>query len=385
MSTFEELPQDAACRLQEGGQSPAVMVTPPEMAEEPFIFVSRRKNGRKQRPQVVIQPPPQPLGLSKTPVEIDNDSLPGWTSKKPAKIKKNSQRAKIQGLEGTGQGKRSIEWGLSMMEDRITTLKQSKFYHAFRELVQLDLQPPCSRQGQVAGKTEQVCPSAVTKRNPTQLASVVSGSECAEARRPKCELNVHMEETAGDHVPDQAISEMLCYGIGSIESSRNSQYQLALGLCMKEILQIPGKISIFDPIMTEYDKQLAEQLGLSVLKDKDQAKKAIETRTLLYMPHCPRGLYSLVLETNWTRVSLNNLVILGNRFTMYDESPSFRQFAKQAPFLLPALSIARVSLLPQIKFEDNTIYNDLAFHSFPADKALPVVDVLEREDDPEML
>ncbi|KAF9111553.1 hypothetical protein BGX27_004775 [Mortierella sp. AM989] len=170
-------------------------------------------------------------------------------------------------------------------------------------------------------------------------------------------------------------------GESSIEASRNSQFQLALGLCLKEILQITGTITISDPIMTEFDKQLAEKLGLKVLEEKDKTSQQVKARTLLYMPHCPKGLYSQVLETNWSRKQLDNLVILGNRFTMYDE----RQFAKQAPFILPALSIALVSPLPQVKFEDNTIFNDLAIHCFPPDRIIPEVDLADREKDPECL
>lgn len=78
-------------------------------------------------------------------------------------------------------------------------------------------------------------------------------------------------------------------------------------------------MAIFDPVMTEFDKQLAEKLGFDVLKVNDQAKQVLNSKTLLYMPHCPKGLYSHVLETNWSRERLNNVVILGNRFTMYDE------------------------------------------------------------------
>lgn len=66
-------------------------------------------------------------------------------------------------------------------------------------------------------------------------------------------------------------------------------------------------------------------------------------------------------------------------------SPSFKHYAKQAPFILPALSIAEVTLLPVIKFEDNTIFNDLAFHRFPPQHTVPEVDLQDREEDPEML
>ncbi|KAF9361338.1 sensitivity to red-light reduced protein [Mortierella sp. AD094] len=292
MSSIEVSPQDAEFCSEDKGT-----------VEEPFVFVSRRKNGRKNGNSGASNLS-QTLKVSKEikGIIMQNGSgdLPGWTSKKPGKIKKNSQRAKMLGLRGVDQEEKSIEWGMSMMEDRVMTLKQSKFYQAFQ---------------------------------------------------------------------------------GSIEASRNSQLQLALGLCLKEILQVTGTISISDPIMTEFDKQLVKKLGLSVLEAKDRNEQQIKTRTLLYMPHCPKGLYSHVLEANWSRDQLNQLVILGNRFTMYDE----RQVAKQAPFILPALSIANVSPLPQIKFEDNTVFNDLAIHCFPRERTIPEVDLVDRENDPECL
>ncbi|KAF9943639.1 hypothetical protein BGZ65_000578, partial [Modicella reniformis] len=51
------------------------------------------------------------------------------------------------------------------------------------------------------------------------------------------------EPAASDETPThisnqhRPVIDMIFYGIGSIESSRNSQFQLALGLCLREILQ----------------------------------------------------------------------------------------------------------------------------------------------------
>ncbi|KAI1318715.1 hypothetical protein EDD11_006008 [Mortierella claussenii] len=261
----------------------------PEPAEEPFVFVTRKKNSRRQGPSVRA-PAAHVPDAANSPQESNhtsNTTLPGWTTKKTPKIKKNSQRARMLGSRGINAEVRTIEWGLRMLEERVLMLKQSKFYEAFR-----------------------VAPDQKTQVN--------------------------------------AITDMVFYGIGSIENSRNSQFQLALGLCLKDILK---------------------------------TKQALESKTLLYMPHCPKGLYSMVIENNWSRAYLNDLIILGNRFTMYDE----RQLAKQAPYILPALSIARVLLLPNIKFEDNTVFNDLALHLFPPDKDIPEVDLTHREIDPELL
>ncbi|KAF9172615.1 sensitivity to red-light reduced protein [Mortierella sp. AD011] len=361
MSFIEVSPQDTELCPESKG-----------VVEEPFVFVSRRKNGRKHGNSGAGNPSLQTL---KTPKEIKgimqdgSNDLPRWTSKKPGKIKKNSQRAKMLGLRGIDQEEKSIEWGMSMMEDRVMTLKQSKFYQAFQ--VRLTLYPPCKIQEHRKDMT--LCAPS----------SSINSAEFPLESSTKVEpggSNVNELKNDGP-LRDDSIKDMIFYGIGSIETSRNSQFQLALGLCLKEIIQVTGTISISDPIMTEFDRQLAEKLGLSVVEADGKTKHQIKASTLLYMPHCPKGLYSHVLEANWSREKLNQLVILGNRFTMYDE----RQVAKQAPFILPALSIADVSPLPQIKFEDNTVFNDLAIHSFPPERAIPEVDLVDRENDPECL
>ncbi|KAG0304981.1 sensitivity to red-light reduced protein [Dissophora globulifera] len=379
MSTLQDLPKSAVLQDLDSPSTSPPATGPVEAAEEePFTFVTRKKkNGRKQETSAKL--PPSSLhqpALPKVSKEQDSGNLPGWTTtRKPTRIKKNSQRAKMLGWQEAGQGHRSIEWGLDMIEDRITTLKQSKFYEAFRDLVHLTLDPPCR-------KLEKAQETALTHNDPRLVVAHEPQEKLLSS--DSNELCVLPTTTAGDCDHGFEFSNMICYGIGSIESSRNSQFQLALGICLKEILQISGTLSIYDPIMTDYDKQLVEKLGFSIISD-EQSKCSIESATLLYMPHCPKGLYSRVLEINWTRKQLDKLVILGNRFTMYDESPSFRQLEKQAPFILPALTIASVSLLPKVKFEDNTVFNDMAFHLFPAHISIPTVDTSQQEEDPELL
>ncbi|KAF9548801.1 hypothetical protein EC957_005473 [Mortierella hygrophila] len=365
--------------------------------EEEFTFVSRKKNGRRQNGAAVTTTtaPPRPVAsptsrtISEEPKET---SLPGWgSSRKPGKIKKNSQRAKMMGSRGVDQEERTLEWGQRLMDDRVMTLKQSKFYTAFQDLVQLTLCPPCKKQQQPSTHKDTQRQSPLTSKDTApQLEPKNSQDKESVAEQPQEDDPTQSDITTAGTSADEDISrsdvvDMICYGIGSIESSRNAQFQLAMALCLKEILQLSGTVSIFDPVMTSYDCQLMEHLGMEVLKGDGRSRQPVEVKTLYYMPHCPKGLYSLILETNWSRQCLDNLAILGNRFTMYDESPSFRQVAKQAPFILPGMSIARISLLPAIKFEDNTVFNDLGFHCFPTDQKLPDVDLADREVDPELL
>ncbi|KAF9427611.1 sensitivity to red-light reduced protein [Entomortierella beljakovae] len=348
---------------------------PEQTEEEPFIYVQRKKNNKKN----VATPSNTAVSLQKSLASKDKDNstlddsalLPGWSSsRKPRRIKNNSQRARM--LVAQDQQEKSIDWGIDMINDRILTLKQSKFYNAFQDLVQLTIYPPCQSREPLQAKP-------ILDSSPIVKSSVLSPLE-PTTRDESSNCNGTMPKEPSD-MKANGVIDMVFYGIGCIESSRNSQFQLALGLCLKEILKITGTVSISDPVMTEYDKKLIEKLGLLVLKANDKADEIKGNRTLFYMPHCPKGLYSRVLESNWSRKQLDNLVILGNRFTMYDE----RQLAKQAPFILPALSISNVSVFPQVKFEDNTIFNDLAFHYFPSGKSVPEVDTTDREEDPECL
>ncbi|KAF9129209.1 hypothetical protein BGX30_014043 [Mortierella sp. GBA39] len=364
--------------------------------EEEFTFVSRKKNGRRQNgaSATTTTTPPRPVASpsSRTILEEPKEtSLPGWgSSRKPGKIKKNSQRAKMMGSRGVDQEDRTLEWGQRLMDDRVMTLKQSKFYTAFQDMVQLTLCPPCKKQRQPSNHKDTQRQSSLTSKDTAPQESKNSQDKESVVEQPQEDDPTQSDTTTAGTSADEDISrsdvvDMICYGIGSIESSRNAQFQLAMALCLKEILQLSGTVSIFDPAMTSYDCQLMEHLGMEVLTGDGRSRQPVEVKTLYYMPHCPKGLYSLILETNWSRQCLDNLAILGNRFTMYDESPSFRQVAKQAPFILPGLSIARISLLPAIKFEDNTVFNDLGFHCFPTDQKLPDVDLTDREVDPELL
>lgn len=127
MSAFKELPEGNT------GQTSPKSDAQQDSALEPFVLVTRRKQGR-QRKQVTAsaQPQPRATNVSQETAPGAGDDLPGWTPHKPAKIKKNSQRAKMLGLRAGSQGQRTIEWGLHMIDDTVMTLKKSKFYHAFQ-------------------------------------------------------------------------------------------------------------------------------------------------------------------------------------------------------------------------------------------------------------
>ncbi|RIB15602.1 SRR1-domain-containing protein [Gigaspora rosea] len=113
--------------------------------------------------------------------------------------------------------------------------------------------------------------------------------------------------------------DIVCYGIGSIEKSRTSQYQFALMLLFKNLFQITGKIYAYDPILSQVDTEVLTHYNIESIKINEKAKRAVTNHTLFYMPHCPLGLYNNLIEANWDRVKLKDVIIVGNRLDFYNE------------------------------------------------------------------
>lgn len=74
---------------------------------------------------------------------------------------------------------------------------------------------------------------------------------------------------------------------------------------------------IFDPVMTDLDKELCELHNIEVIKENESGKRSVTKETLFYMPHCGRGLYSNTLSANWSSEQLPLLTFVGNNFDMY--------------------------------------------------------------------
>jgi hypothetical protein len=51
-----------------------------------------------------------------------------------------------------------------------------------------------------------------------------------------------------------------------------------------------------------------------------EGKRSVQQRTLFFMPHCGRQLYSNVLWANWSPYQLEKILILGNSFALYEQN-----------------------------------------------------------------
>ncbi|CAG8518463.1 14200_t:CDS:2 [Dentiscutata heterogama] len=184
-----------------------------------------------------------------------------------------------------------------------------------------------------------------------------------------------------------ALVDIVCYGIGSIEKSITSQYQFALMLLFKNLFQITGKIYAYDPILSQVDTEVLTHYNIESIKINEKAKRVVTNQTLFYMPHCPLGLYNNLIEANWDRIKLKDIIIVGNRLDFYNERMITASLERKAPYIIPisflmataciscvfyALKILQIHLFPSTTIQspaipDNT-FNDLCWQWFPIDR-----------------
>lgn len=136
----------------------------------------------------------------------------------------------------------------------------------------------------------------------------------------------------------KGFSEIVCYGIGPFGKEMQPKYQLALAVCLRELLfphirepaeecndhgkegpygikPVRPKLLVFDPILGGIEKAILAKLGCGVIETNEKGKRCCCTPsrpddarptmlhcrpTLFFMPHCPRPLYSNVLWANWS-------------------------------------------------------------------------------------
>ncbi|GAM24275.1 hypothetical protein SAMD00019534_074500 [Acytostelium subglobosum LB1] len=126
------------------------------------------------------------------------------------------------------------------------------------------------------------------------------------------------------------VAEIVCYGIGSLASSKKCQEQLSLIVALRHHFKIDSPMYIFDPVMSENDVKLVAQLGFTMITNNEEAKRKVAMKdgpaseagrgiTIFYMPFCSRKLYDNLLWANWSLDALQRCFIMGNSFNRYNE------------------------------------------------------------------
>ncbi|KAJ7899968.1 SRR1-domain-containing protein [Mycena olivaceomarginata] len=185
----------------------------------------------------------------------------------------------------------------------------------------------------------------VQSERPPLLTTV----ERAREELAKDDWNAQCQRILQDHLTAHALcpSQLLCLGLGSPSSSPNSRAQLAflLEIC-KSIAIENGNVSIYDPVFSEEDNALFQELGFRVLSENKDGKHPLDAPTVLWMPHCDLDLYESILATNWSREQLGYMVLISNRLGDYVDSNPRRKLETRAPCLLRLEGVMQCCVLP---------------------------------------
>ncbi|KAI8471053.1 MAG: hypothetical protein J3K34DRAFT_458516 [Monoraphidium minutum] len=167
------------------------------------------------------------------------------------------------------------------------------------------------------------------------------------------------------------VRQMVVYGLGCIEDSRVSRYQLALALLLRDLL--PGLAAppqLFDPAFSEADAALIARLGLALIPENEGGARSAAEPTLFYLPHCEAALCDTLLGANWSAAALPNVAILGNSFSTYRErwaAPGAKPGGTRPGRLLRLAEAGAVLELPvpDGAFHVASAFNDSSLHVFP--------------------
>ncbi|RHY05897.1 hypothetical protein DYB25_001786 [Aphanomyces astaci] len=168
--------------------------------------------------------------------------------------------------------------------------------------------------------------------------------------------------------------QLVCYGLGSFSSS-NAAYQLACAVLVREWMENHAAIDLqhaclFDPIMTQDDKEVASAVDFVVLATNEQGhrRSADSLQTLFFMPHCGKQLYQNVLLSNWT--TLQRVFILGNSFSAYDDRVVAAAERRTSIFsaLVPytaEVAVGKITKSWSEYVQYDAAFNDLRYYRLP--------------------
>ncbi|KAF4603921.1 hypothetical protein EYR40_001095 [Pleurotus pulmonarius] len=174
-----------------------------------------------------------------------------------------------------------------------------------------------------------------------RVLSEFDNSESAWFTQAKCPI---LDALAARQITSPAV---VCLGLGSPSSSRDAIAQLGFLLQLCHCCNIsPEKVSLYDPVFTEADKELFVAYQFDVLSENRNGDYPAEGPTLFFMPHCDLSLYENILRANWTPQRLEHLVLVANNLSDYIQNKSQRELEEHAPCLLRTVPILVSHTIP---------------------------------------
>ncbi|KAJ7738512.1 SRR1-domain-containing protein [Mycena maculata] len=197
--------------------------------------------------------------------------------------------------------------------------------------------------------------------------------ERAREEIAKHDWNARCQQLFQDHLTAHSLtsSQILCLGLGSPSSSPNSRAQLAFLLEICKAMGIEHvNVSVYDPVFSEEDDALFEQLRIRVLTENNEGRYPLKVPTILWMPHCDLELYESILATNWSREQLAYVILISNRLRDYVDSNPRHKLETRAPCLLRLEEFLDCCLLP-VSTACTTAFNTIAIQSIAHNAKLP--------------
>jgi hypothetical protein len=179
-----------------------------------------------------------------------------------------------------------------------------------------------------------------------------------------------------------------CFGLGHFGECITARYQLAALLFIKVALGV-NQVFVSDPIFYQEEVDILKKLKLTVVRQNLECLVKCNSKTLVYLPHCPKQLSNNLLYSNWDLEGLENLVLLGNSFQNTVERTSTKMLDKNANLIKIAVEnnlVMEVPLKNCFKYDD--VFNDTSLHTFAGSELLekdfwkvdkPVYDPMDTE------
>ena len=179
-----------------------------------------------------------------------------------------------------------------------------------------------------------------------------------------------MDETIGNRS-----WRLRCRGIGCVGRAEIAQLQCACALLLQERYGITESAPEFcEPLLSEAEREALARLGFVVAGAITGPRECNddEEHELLYMPHCPAGLYHEELRLRWSLDALARICIVGNSFENY----FLRLPENRAPIIRKTEHFVIESQLPNASFADQA-FNDTSLHVFRGRKEAKETEILE--------
>lgn len=162
------------------------------------------------------------------------------------------------------------------------------------------------------------------------------------------------------------IINIICFGLGHFSSSKTARYQLVVILLLQEQLSIKASI-FYDPCFSQIEIDALEKLNCVVDKRNLEGKQNLsDTKTILFLPHCPTQLTNNILWHNWSP-NLYRVILIGNSINYLITHQIESKFKVNGAYISRIQNAILEFPINNI-FHHKNAFNDTSIHIFLEDK-----------------